>query len=96
MKSLQLIYPSNTIILTNVTYLQIGIQRPLNPPISEIGAFENYKMAVRINGKQYSVSYNEILEFGDIFERSLIIEILEPNNPYLIVDLIYKTADEEE
>lgn len=93
MKSLQLIYPSNNMILSNVTYLQIGIHRPYNIPIAEISEYTDFKSIVKINNNIYTITDKDILEFGDIYFTSLSIEILDVNNPFLIIDLAYETAD---
>lgn len=92
MKSLQLIYPSNNTLLSNVTYLQIGIHRPHNIPVTEIPEYTNFKSIVKINDNIYTITDRDILEFGDIYFTSLLIEILDVNNPFLIIDLAYETA----
>ena len=92
MKVKQLLYPTSTgqITLRNVTYLQIGVERPHSAPISEI---EDFNVVLSINGITYTVTDKEILEFGDVYFTTLSINILDANNPYLIVDLGYRTAD---
>lgn len=93
MKSLQLMYPSNNTVLSNVIYLQIGIHRPHNIPITEIPEYTNFKSIVKINDTIYTLTDRDILEFGDVYFTSLAIEILDINNPFLIIDLAYETAD---
>ena len=98
MKSLQLVYPSKKTLLNGVAYLQIGVQRPHNIPITEISAYSSFKTIIRINNETYTITDKEILEFGDVYFRkssseNFEIEILDVNNPYLIVDLIYEIAD---
>ena len=94
MKSLQLMYPSSNTILSNVTYLQIGIHKPHNIPITEIPEHTNFKSIVRINDTIYTLTDRDILEFGDTYftSSSLSIEVLDVNNPFLIIDLAYETA----
>ena len=108
MKSLQIIYPkTDSIILNNVTYLQIGIERPHSAPISETIKEDNGQWVEQysfnsvigistdggITYKSYTITDKDILEFGDIYITNLRVRIDEPNNPYLIVDLAYETAE---
>lgn len=95
MKVLQIIYPNDTsIVLNNVAYLQIGIERPHSIPISEFPSYTDFNVILRIQGKEYIVTDRDVLEFGDIYFPTLNIEIVDANNPYLIIDLAYETADE--
>ena len=101
MKTVQLIYPSNTMVnLSHVAYVQIGIQRPHNIPITEIiewgkaqvpEVYKEISTCIRINGELYTITDRDILEFGDVYFRTLNVELLE-TNPYLIVDLAYETT----
>lgn len=103
MKTQQIIYPKDTsIILNDVAYLQIGVERPYSIPISETIIKQNgqwseiyeFNLVLSINGKDYSVSDRDILEFGDVYFNPLRISIKETNDPYLIIDLAYETAEE--
>ena len=91
MKSIQYRYPfsNNVFTLNNVITLQIGIQRPWSIPLIEDIPFT---IPILINKHEYSITDKNILEFNE-FNRSIEIEIREKLNPYLIVDIIYKTAD---
>ena len=89
MKTIQLKYPFPPMFL-NAKYIQIGIERPHNIPV--VLPDEPFSIPVKINNIIYAITDKEILEFGDIYETSTI-EVLEKNNPYLIVDLAYETAD---
>ena len=48
-----------------------------------------------INGKRYSITDRDILEFSnfELSKSQLDLRILDINNPYLIIDLAYETAD---
>jgi len=89
MKTIQLKYPFQPISL-NAKYIQIGIERPHNIPISLLN--EPFSIPIRINNVTYAITDKEILEFGNIYGTSTV-EVLEKNNPYLIIDLAYETAD---
>ena len=88
MKTIQLKYPFPLISL-NAKYIQIGIERPHNIPV--VLPDEPFSIPVKINDITYAITDKEILEFGDIYGTSTI-EVLEKNNPYLIIDLAYETA----
>lgn len=88
MKTIQLRYPFQPIIL-NAKYIQIGIERPHNIPI--LLPNEPFSIPIKINNITYAITDKEILEFGNIYGTSTI-EILEKNNPYLIIDLAYEIA----
>ena len=93
MKSLQIMYPNTSnVILDNVLYVQIGIERPHSIPLSEL---IDFAAIVMINGKRYSITDRDILEFGnfELTKSKLDLRILDINNPYLIIDLAYETAD---
>ena len=93
MKSLQIMYPTTTsVLLDNVTYVQIGVERPHSNPLSEM---IDFAAIISINGKRYSVTDRDILEFGqiDMSKFQLDLKILDVNNPYLIVDLAYEVAN---
>ena len=93
MKSLQIMYPNiSNVILDNVLYVQIGIERPHSIPLSEL---IDFAAIVMINGKRYSITDRDILEFGnfELTKSKLDLRILDINNPYLIIDLAYETAD---
>ena len=89
MKTIQLKYPFPLISL-NAKYIQIGIERPHNIPISL--PYEPFSTPIRINNRRYAITDKEILEFGNIY-GTFTIEVLEKNNPYLIIDLAYEIAD---
>jgi len=89
MRVKQLIYPFLETIVS-AKYLQIGIERPHNIPIEL--PYEPYQIAIRINSNTYSITDKEILEFSDISGTSTV-QVLDTNNPYLIIDLAYETAD---
>ena len=94
MKSLQWTYPFFQILLENVTYLQIGIQRPYSIPITEISEEESEKIPIRVNGQNFTITDMDILEFSDIHFRNLNIQIDRNDRclKYIIVDLAYETA----
>ena len=88
MKTIQLKYPFPLTSL-NAKYIQIGIERPHNIPV--VLSDEPFSIPIKINDTTYAITDKEILEFGDIYGTSTI-EVLERNNPYLIIDLAYETA----
>lgn len=94
MKSLQLTYPFFQTLLENVTYLQIGIQRPYNIPVTEILEEESFQIPIRINGQNFTIVDMDVLEFSDIHFRNLNIQIDRNDKrlKYIIVDLAYETA----
>lgn len=94
--------------LTNIVYLQIGVEHPHSAPISEIDwDNENNFITLAINElesnfnntiledtnqRRFILSDKDILEF--YYNRSRIhLHIWDNNNPYLIVNIAYKTAD---
>jgi hypothetical protein len=103
MKMKQIIYPNfnSVITLTNVTYVQIGIEYPYAFPILENKEEELYKgldPVLEINDIEYTISENSILEFSDIAFNNLVIKpkfnnIPEEKLKYLIIDLAYQFAD---
>lgn len=95
MKTIQYKYPflqERINVLTNKNYiaLQIGIHKPWITPLSEQN---NFTIPVIINRHEYSLTDKNILEFSNLYLRQLEIIIQNKNDPYLIIDIAYKTAD---
>ncbi len=93
MKTFQYRYPFEKTIFTlpgNLAVLQIGIQRPWSTLLTES---INFSTPIYINEHEYIITDKDILEFSNLNIKNLKIEIKEKMNPYLIVDIAYKTAD---
>ena len=95
MKSLQLTnLSSSDTLLKNVTYLQIGVQSPYNIPITELEQDDPFQLPVIINDKHFTITDRDILEFSDFhFQGDSIKIAFGKTNKFVIVDLIYETAD---
>lgn len=88
----------------NVTYLQIGVERPHSAPISELLEENNkvqWPIVIGINRnskehdfteKDYVIFNNDILEF-ELNHETVDVTIYENNNPYLIINVAYQDAD---
>lgn len=76
---------------TNYTYVHIGVQIPYRQPIAHWK--ESLIPDVRINGIEYRVNENGILEFDDLAKLTWNIEFLRDTPKEAIIDLIY---DEKE
>lgn len=72
--------------LSDVTYVQIGIEHPHSIPISE----ESPVTILSINNIDYSITEKDILEFENLNLSQLSIIIEEADNPYFIIDIAYK------
>lgn len=91
MKTKQYKYPFSNlspIQLTDIIALQIGIHRPWISPLNE-----KIIIPIEINNQEYSLTDRDILEFSYLYAREVTIIIKEIKNPYLIIDIAYKTAD---
>lgn len=91
MKTKQYKYPfSNSfpIQLKDIIALQIGIHRPWVSPLNE-----EFIIPIEIDNQKYSLTDRDILEFSYLYARKVTITIEEIENPYLIIDIAYKTAD---
>lgn len=91
MKAKQFIGPFSTgqsidLGLSNVTYLQIGIEHPHSIPISE----QEPEVILSINNITYSITDKDILEFEYLNLSNLSIVIEEADNPYFIIDIAYE------
>lgn len=75
--------------LTDVTYLQIGVEIPHSTPIQVDADFHIY---IRINSTEYVINSNDILEFAELNMDSIRIEVKNNSNPYVIIDVAYETA----
>jgi len=102
MKTKQFIYPipGNKIVLQNINCVQIGIEAPHSFPITELNtSTQDLEVVLRIQdsetgrGIDYIVTDKDILEFSYIYYIDLSITIIKTNNPYLIIDIGYTTAD---
>lgn len=72
--------------LSNVTYIQIGIEHPHSVPISE----QESTVILLINNVTYAITEKDILEFENLNLSNLSIVIEEANNPYFIIDIAYE------
>lgn len=91
MKTKQYKYPFlnlSPIQLTDIIALQISIHRPWITPLNE-----EFIIPIEINNQKYSLTDRDILEFSYLYARKITITIKETENPYLIIDIAYKTAD---
>lgn len=91
MKSKQFIGPfsinqSLDLGLSNVTYIQIGIEHPHSIPISE----KSPTVILSINNIDYAITEKDILEFENLNLSNLSIVVKEANNPYFIIDIAYE------
>lgn len=90
-------FSSGDEIKTDVRYdyavVHIGIQIPQRQPISTWKSAE-YAPDLTINGHQYAVNANGVLEFDGISAISFSVKFNKDLPPETIMDVIYKSTEE--
>lgn len=102
MQSIQYVGPfdagtSKQITLTAVyKILQIGIEHQHSIPIQEYENIEQVpKVTLVVDGKQFTVCDNDILEFQDLYQSTARINFPYGLDAYTIIDLAFKDIEEE-
>lgn len=72
--------------LSGVKYVQIGIEYPHSIPISEATP----STVLSINNINYYITEKDTLEFEQLNLDELSIIVREANDPYIIIDVVYK------
>lgn len=77
--------------LSGATFVKIGIEHPRTPPYEEILNKNpvGYDIILKINGSQYAITERDILEFDNLSTANMIIDIVDVNNPYLLINIGY-------
>ena len=75
--------------------VQIGIENRHSIPIR---CYENNKINIKpiisIDGIEYAVMDNDILEFSGLYQKNSVFQILRDLDEYTIIDIAFKDVDE--
>lgn len=76
-------------------YIQIGIQAPQVPPISEVNLENMTSIILSLNNKEFKVNAADILEFTDIaVTTNPTITPQQDMDRYTIIDIAYTAIEE--
>lgn len=76
-------------------YIQIGIQAPQVPPISEVNLEDMTSLILSLNNKEFKVNAADILEFTDIaVTTNPTITPQQDMDRYTIIDIAYTAIEE--
>lgn len=102
MRSIQFVGPyaarhSETVSLGALyKILQIGIEHPHSIPIQEYENTETeVQTIIKIDGIDYAVCDNDILEIPGLYQSSLTFSFPESVNEYVIIDVAFKDISDE-
>lgn len=75
-------------------FIQIGLQVPQAPPMSEVDLSRMNKFILSIDGREFKINANDILEFVDLGQNSNItITPLQDMDEYTIIDVAYTAVE---
>lgn len=84
-----------------INFLQIGIEHPHSIPLFAIedtdinnNNLDNLSLTIttsKNNGRNYKyhITEQDLVEFYDLYNTNIILTLLEPNNPYIIINIAY-------
>lgn len=76
-------------------YIHIGLQVPQTIPMTEVQLNEMNKFILSLDGKDFKINANDILEFVDLSETTNIkITPLQDMDRYTIIDLAYAAIED--
>lgn len=75
-------------LLGGATFIQIGVEHPKTPPY-EVIRLKGYDIILRINNIDYVITERDILEFNNLKTANMVIDIIDINDPYLLINIGY-------
>lgn len=75
-------------LLGGATFIQIGVEHPKTPSY-EVIRLKGYDIILRINNVDYAITERDILEFNNLKTANMVIDIIDINDPYLLINIGY-------